>query len=171
MSRGKWRPWRFSLRFLLLLTAVIAAGAAFFGWRERQLGPQRRAVARIVDLGGSIEVERHGWFEAIRRGCDTEEVVSVTLPGHVADDAIGALEAFSSLKHVTMAYSRREQFIIGGYSPHSFYYDFVIDGQHVAPRNERSRYDRLQSRFSHLDVRVSHNGAVVPTDTAFDGYR
>jgi hypothetical protein len=37
VSRGKWRPWRFSLRFLLLLAAVVAAGAAFFGWRERQL--------------------------------------------------------------------------------------------------------------------------------------
>ena len=83
MSGGrasKWRPWRFSLRSLLLLTAVIAVGAAFFGWRERQL-PQRRAVARIVELGGSVEIERRGWFEAITRGCDTEEVVSVTLPG------------------------------------------------------------------------------------------
>src|SRR6185312_3391219 len=57
----RWRPWRFSLRFLLLLTAVVAA---FFGWREWQLRPQRRAVARIIKRGGAVEWERRGWIEA-----------------------------------------------------------------------------------------------------------
>src|SRR5205085_12240314 len=66
------RPWQFSLRFLLGVTALVAVGAAFFGWRARQLEPQRRAVARIVELGGSVEMERRGCIEAIRRGRDTE---------------------------------------------------------------------------------------------------
>jgi hypothetical protein len=154
---------------LLLLTGLIAVGAALFAWRERQLEPQRRAVARIVELGGSVELERRGWFEAICRGCDTEEVVGVTLPGHLADEAIPALETFSSLKHVTMAYSRRVRFT-RGFTPHSRSYHFVIEGQHVAPRDEQPRYDRLKSRFSHVGIHVSHDGAVVPTDTAFDGF-
>src|SRR5262245_36854278 len=81
----RWRPWQFSLRFLLLVTTVIAVGAALFGWRTARFEPQRRAAARIVELGGSVEIEQRGWLGAIWRGLDTEEVVGVTLPGHCAD--------------------------------------------------------------------------------------
>lgn len=166
----RWRPWRFSLRFLLLLTAVIAVGAAFFGWRERQL-PQRRAVARIVELGGSVEIERRGWFEAITRGCDTEEVVSVTLPGHLADEV--QLESLPALRHVTLAYTKQPSgglaiSITGAYTT---WYVFVADGQNIDPRNERSRLDRLKERLPEAHIDVSHDGVIVETDKAFDGYQ
>jgi hypothetical protein len=155
---------------LLLLTAVVAVGAAFFAWRERQLEPQRRAVARIVKLGGSVEIEQRGWLDAIWRGRDTQEVVSVTLPGHLADEA--QLESLPALRHLTMSYKQAAggiaMSITGGYT---VWYDFVIDGQNVDPPTERPRLDRLKERLPEVKIDVSHDGVIVATDTAFDGYQ
>jgi hypothetical protein len=169
-QRTKLRPWQFSLRFLLAVTALVAVGAAFFGWRERQLAPQRRAVARIVEFGGSVEMERRGWIEAVRRGCDTEEVVSVTFPGHLADDLVPELKSLRRLRQITLAYSKQgngvAMSIVGGIT---YWYTFVVDGQTIDPSAERPRFDRLSQRFPGVNVAVSHNGAVVNTDAAFDG--
>jgi hypothetical protein len=139
---------------LLLLTTVIAVGAAFFAWRERQLQPQRRAVARIVELGGSVEVERRGWIEAIRRGCETEEVVSVTLPGDMAEKAVPTLKALSSLREVTLAY-RRE--------PPDGEWACVIwwcstTGQVVNPTEERARRRRIQRELDGVEVKAFVDG-------------
>ena len=60
----RWPPWQSSLRFLLLLTTLIAVGAAFVGWRAARLEPQRRAAVRIVESGGSVEIEQRGWLDA-----------------------------------------------------------------------------------------------------------
>ena len=171
MSRTtKWRPWQFSLRSLLLVTTLIAVGAGFFGWRAR-LEPQRRAAARIVELGGSVEIEQRGWLDAIWRGRDTQEVVSVTLPGHCADSV--QLESFPALRHVTMSYTKQPEggiafSITGGYT---IWYDFVVDGQSIEPPTERSRLDRLKERLPEVKIDVTHNGVLVATDKAFDGYQ
>jgi hypothetical protein len=115
-------------------------------------------------------VERRGWFEAITRGRDTQEVVSVTLPGHLADEV--QLESLPALRHVTMSYTKHPEggvamSIIGGYT---VWYDFVIDGQSIEPPTERPRLDRLKERLPEVKIDVSHNGAIVATDKAFDGY-
>jgi hypothetical protein len=155
---------------LLLVTTLIAVGAAFFGWRAR-LEPQRRAAARIVELGGSVEIEQRGWLDAIWRGRDTQEVVSVTLPGHCADSV--QLESFPALRHVTMSYTKQPSgglamSITGGYT---VWYVFVIDGQSIDPRTERSRLDRLKERLPEVNFDVTHDGVIVETDKAFDGYQ
>src|SRR5205807_9842947 len=98
MQRAKLRPWQFSLRFLLGVTALVAVGAAFFGWRARQLEPQRRAVARIVELGGAVELERRGWIEAITHSWETEAAVAVNLRGKVVDQALWGLKALAKLR-------------------------------------------------------------------------
>ncbi len=165
----RWRPWRFGLRFLLLLTAVVAT---FFGWREWQLRPQRRAVARIVERGGAVEFERRGWIEAIWHGGETQKVVGVTLPGHIADE-VPELQSLPALRHVTMSYTKQRAggvawSITGGYT---VWYVFVIDGQNVDPRKEQPRRDRLKERLPEVKINVSHDGVIVATDHAFDGYQ
>jgi hypothetical protein len=154
---------------LLLLTTLIAVGAALFGWRAARLEPQRRAAARIVELGGSVDIEQRGWLDAIWRGRDTEEVVRVTLPGHCADSV--QLESFPALRHVTMSYTTQSGGIaisITGAS--TVWYDFVVDGQSIEPPTERSRLDRLKERLPEVKIDVTHNGVLVATDKAFDGY-
>ena len=161
------RPWQFSLRSLLAVTALVAAGAALFGWRERQLEPQRRAVARIVELGGSVEMERRGWIEAAFQGRDTKEVVSITLPGHLSDDALATFGQFASLKQVTLAYSEvpGSLWISGGVS--FAHHHFLINGEQVNPSDERVRYDNLREALPRVAVVVSHDGVTVPLDRAF----
>ncbi len=148
MSRGEWRPWRFSLRFLLLLTAVIAAGAAFVGWRDRQLEPQRRAVARIEGLGGSVQIARLGWSEAIARGCAFEEVVSVDLPGQRADDALPALKDLRSLREVTLRYRTAapgEWTMCGAWL-------FSVSGNVLSPQEEHARCARVVRELENVEV-------------------
>jgi hypothetical protein len=164
----KRRPWQFSLRSLLLLTTVVAAGAAFFGWRARQLEPQRRAVARIVDLGGSVEIGRRGWIEALWHGHDTEEVVHVTLPGHLSAETIPELKTLRSLMRVTMAYSLAG-FV--GYDQHGGVIitrkAFVTADGFISPSDERARFDRLKEALPSVMVDVIHDGVPVPLDAAF----
>jgi hypothetical protein len=167
-QQAKLRPWQFSLRFLLAVTALVAVGAAFFGWRERRLEPQRRAVARIVELGGSVEMERRGWIEAIWHCRDTEEVVNVTLPGHLMDKALPKLQVLPSLRHVTMAYSIADV-VVDHRKLRAPEYYFLIDGNCVDPVIERPRLDRLQMAIPDVEIAVSHDGVVVPVDVAFVG--
>src|SRR5690349_2116780 len=47
-----WRPWQFSLRSLLALTAVVALP---LGWRVKQVEAQRHAAAVLRQLGGKAE--------------------------------------------------------------------------------------------------------------------
>jgi hypothetical protein len=153
------------MRFLLLLTAVIAVGAAFFGWRERQLEPQRRAMARIVELGGSVEKKRRGLFEAIWRGCDTEEVVSVTLPGHLTDEALPDLKALPGLRQITMSYTTVWHNLPLYVIPKQ--HCFIIDRDSVLPHEEEPRFARLNQAFPRLQIDVSHDGNVVSRESAF----
>ena len=166
MTRAtKLRPWQFSLRFLLAVTALVAVGAAFFGWRERQLAPQRRAVARIVELGGSVEIERRGWPEAVWRG-DTEEVVAVTLPGHLVDQGLRDLKELPALRRITMAYSRaREE------RPAASLWTLKYEPpnrQLGATSIEVARLIRVTRQIPFAEVTVSLDGVVFPIDVVFD---
>ncbi len=169
----KWRPWQFSLRFLLLLTTVIAVGAAFFGWRARQLEPQRRAVARIVELGGSVELERRGWIEAVMHGGDFDKVVGVAMPGHLADQMLPDLREWPSLKRVSLTY------VVGygvadGNDPDLFWYSNITkqDWKHYSIANgfvkastEESRWSRFRIALPHAEVSVSEK-----LDDGYAGY-
>src|SRR5947208_13652656 len=143
---AKLRPWQFSLRFLLAVTTLVAVGAAFFGWRTRQLEPQRRAVARIVELGGSVEMERRGWGDAIAHGFAFDKVVKVELPGDRADNAFDGLRTFDSLKKITLGY---EMVSFDGVALH-----YIMDGRHLDRdmREAELRHRRLLQEFPSVEV-------------------
>jgi hypothetical protein len=88
----------------------------------------------------------------------------------LADEA--QLESLPALRHLTMSYKQAAggiaMSITGGYT---VWYDFVIDGQNVDPPTERPRLDRLKERLPEVKIDVSHDGVIVATDTAFDGYQ
>jgi hypothetical protein len=138
------------------MTTVIAVGAAFFGWRARQLEPQRRAVARIVELGGFVDVERRGWLEAIWRGCDTEEVIGVTIQGQVAEDAAPALAELSALERVTLTYETVlwSPFRVGPETKH--YLESRKGREHAIPTQAfDERHDQLRRWLPRVELVVS----------------
>ena len=57
--------------------------------------------------------------------------------------------------------------ILGG---HTLFYVFVADGQRIDPGNERARFERLKERLPEAKIEVTHDGAIVATDVAFNGY-
>ena len=185
--RVKWRPWQFSLRFLLGVTALVAVGAAFFGWRARQLEPQRRAVARIVELGGSVEMEGRGWIDAIAHGCEFDEVVRVTLPGHLGNEVLPDLKALPALRHVTLEYSTLRNSLKrdGNYfgTIMGDFDSFVVDApasdfsrfprdipriKSLSHRDERARCERVQNQLPEVVLEVSRDGVIMSVETAFE---
>jgi hypothetical protein len=58
--------------------------------------------------------------------------------------------------------------ITGAYT---VWYDFVVDGQSIEPPTERSRLNRLKERLPEVKIDVTHDGVIVETDKAFDGYQ
>jgi hypothetical protein len=137
------------LRALLLLTAVVAVLLAWYaGSAERQ----RRAVAAIRELGGSVEIEPWGpsWISA-SVGDYFGDVVRVELPGHLADEV--PWRDCPRLRHVKMVYnvvwcdyeSRSWTAAQKAYTPD--YGQTLLNAL-----DEQDRYTKLQDQLA--DVRV-----------------
>ncbi len=94
-------------------------------------------------------------------------MVSIALPGHVADEASPLLRAIGSLRHVTMAYSLGGFNIVTAGGAFFERRHFVVGDRFLYPSWERERFDRLKEVLPKVEIFVSHDGLIVPTDTAF----
>ena len=130
VAKPKRRWLRFSLRTLLLLTAVIAA---WFGWQVNKAQKQKAAVAAVEAAGGTVEYQRLNRWRRLFQPVHVWHVTEVDFESGKVDDNLlesvkDHLENLASLKALSLRNTRiTDKGLLHLRGLRSLYWLYIID--------------------------------------------
>ncbi len=157
---ARWRPWQFSLRSLLLITALAGIAAGLVAWRARSVEAERRLAEKVNGLGGSVEFEAWGpaWLGRVGGGGTFfTEIVGVELPGHRLDDVLVDLGSAASLKKIVLTYEKPIKIHYRTERETVEKLEYYIDGWFLEQTAENAKRRRqIAEQLPGVEVQVKH---------------